>query len=76
MDARILMELDQLYKLNNYCNWHRLQLLEDHIDLVEQQDDLYLERIILYNQLGILKQPVPYLLNTNFIHGKVVKGRL
>ncbi len=51
-DARILMELDQLYKINNYSHWERLQLLEDHIDLVEQRDDLYLERIALYNCLG------------------------
>jgi tetratricopeptide (TPR) repeat protein len=51
-DARVLMELDQLYKLSNHCHWQRLQLLEDHITLVEQRDDLYLERITLYNQLG------------------------
>jgi tetratricopeptide (TPR) repeat protein len=51
-DGRILMELDQLYKLNNHCHWQRLQTLEDHIGLVEQRDDLYLERITLYNLLG------------------------
>jgi tetratricopeptide (TPR) repeat protein len=51
-DARILMELDQLYKINNYSHWQRLQLLEDYNDLVEQRDDLYLERIVLYNSLG------------------------
>ena len=51
-DARILMELDQLYK--RICRPHaeRLALLEKHIDLVEQRDDLYLERITLLNQLG------------------------
>jgi tetratricopeptide (TPR) repeat protein len=51
-DARVLMELDQLYKLNNHCHWQRLQTLEDHIGLVEQRDDLYLERITIYNLLG------------------------
>ncbi|MEO5893473.1 MAG: DUF5107 domain-containing protein [Ferruginibacter sp.] len=51
-DARVLMELDQLYKLNNHCHWKRLQLLEEHVDLVEERDDLYLERIVLYNHLG------------------------
>ena len=51
-DARVLMELDQLYKINNYCSWQRLQLLEEHIALVEERDDLYLERIVLYNLLG------------------------
>lgn len=51
-DPGLLVELDKLYKINNYSHWHRLQLLEDHIKLVEQCDDLYLERIILYNSLG------------------------
>lgn len=51
-DARILMELDQLTKLCNFPAQERLQLLEKHADLVDQRDDLYLERITLYNQLG------------------------
>lgn len=50
-DARILMELDQLYKIQNYDQRHRLQLLEKHLALVEERDDLYLERITIYNQL-------------------------
>jgi tetratricopeptide (TPR) repeat protein len=50
-DARVLMELDQLYKIQNYSHEHRFDLLEKHLDLVEQRDDLYLERITLYNQL-------------------------
>ncbi|MEP7258811.1 MAG: DUF5107 domain-containing protein, partial [Flavitalea sp.] len=52
MDARVLMELDQLYKLYNYSPVKRLAMLESHLSLVEQRDDLYLERITLYNQLG------------------------
>jgi len=51
-DARVLMELDQLYKIQNYKYEQRLHLLEKHLDLMEQRDDLYLERITLYNQLG------------------------
>jgi tetratricopeptide (TPR) repeat protein len=50
-DARILMELDQLYKIENYDYRQRLQLLEEHLPLVEERDDLYLERITIYNQL-------------------------
>lgn len=51
-DARILMELDQLYK--RLCKPHqqRLDLLEKYSDLVDQRDDLYLERATLYNQTG------------------------
>ena len=49
-DARILMELDQLYK--RLCKPHneRLAFLEQHIELVEQRDDLYLEYAVLCNQ--------------------------
>ena len=50
-DARVLMELDQLYKIQNYKYEQRLNLLEKHLGLVEQRDDLYLERVTLYNQL-------------------------
>ncbi|HRN56959.1 MAG TPA: DUF5107 domain-containing protein, partial [Agriterribacter sp.] len=51
-DARVLMELDQLYKNLNRDHTERLQRLNEHLPLVEQRDDLYLERITIYNQLG------------------------
>jgi tetratricopeptide (TPR) repeat protein len=51
-DARILMELDQLYK--RICRPHaeRLALLDRYFELVEQRDDLYLEYATLCNQTG------------------------
>lgn len=51
-DARILMELDQLYKKLGRPHTERLELLEKYIDLTESRDDLAIERITLYNQLG------------------------
>ncbi len=51
-DARILMELDQLYKKLRYPHRQRLDFLEAHANEVEQRDDLCIERITLYNQLG------------------------
>ena len=51
-DARVLMELDQLYKIQYYPHEKRLTLLEKYIVLTEQRDDIYLERITLYNQIG------------------------
>ena len=50
-DARVFMELDQLYKLLNKPFKERLQLLEKYAHLVDQRDDLYIERITLYNNL-------------------------
>ena len=50
-DARVLMELDQLYKKLSRDHKERLQFLEEHLSLVEKRDDLYVERITLYNHL-------------------------
>ena len=51
-DARVLMELDQLYKKHNYPLNKRLSFLEKYLLLLDSRDDLYLERCTLYNQLG------------------------
>jgi tetratricopeptide (TPR) repeat protein len=51
-DARVLMELDQLYKRLNRSPKERLAFLEEHVGVVEKRDDLYLERAALYNFLG------------------------
>ena len=50
-DARILMELDQLYKIMGRPFAQRLKTLEQYPQLVDQRDDLYLERITLCNHL-------------------------
>lgn len=50
-DARILMELDQLYKKTGKPYAERLAFLQKHIQLVESRDDLSIEYIQLYNQL-------------------------
>lgn len=51
-DARILMELDQLYK--RICRPHteRLSFLDIYFELVLKRDDLYLEYATLCNQTG------------------------
>lgn len=51
-DARILMELDQLYKCMNYPHEERLALLEAYKEVAFSRDDLYLEYVTLLNQLG------------------------
>ncbi|WP_163323751.1 DUF5107 domain-containing protein [Draconibacterium mangrovi] len=51
-DARILMELDQLYKRLNHDPQMRLKKLEANRDLCKQRDDLYLELASLYNTAG------------------------
>lgn len=65
-DARILMELDQLYKLLNRAPTQRLQFLEDHLETVVQRDDVYLERVALYNTLGQEEKALALLLQRHF----------
>jgi tetratricopeptide (TPR) repeat protein len=51
-DARVLMELDQLYKITGKGFSERLAFLNQYSTLVNDRDDLYLEKIILLNNLG------------------------
>ncbi|QNF33773.1 DUF5107 domain-containing protein [Adhaeribacter swui] len=51
-DARVLMELDQLYKRLNCDPQQRLQFLEENWETAQQRDDLYLEVIAACNFLG------------------------
>lgn len=49
-DARVLMELDQLYKCMRRPHAERLALLRKYGNLVAKRDDLLLEEITLLNQ--------------------------
>lgn len=51
-DARVLMELDQLYKCVRRPHAERLALLREYGNLVAKRDDLLLEEITLLNQTG------------------------
>ena len=51
-DARVLMELDQLYKKLQRPHAERLAFLQNYPELIEQRDDLVLEEITLLNQTG------------------------
>ena len=65
-DARLLMELDQLYKKLNVPLAERLQLLESNLTLTESRDDLYLERISLYNLKGEHKKALELIQQRQF----------
>ncbi|MDA3853748.1 MAG: DUF5107 domain-containing protein, partial [Bacteroidales bacterium] len=66
-DARILMELDQLYK--RICRPHaeRFKFLNTYYNLVEQRDDVYLEYITLCNQLKKYEKAVAFI-NKRIFH--------
>ncbi len=65
-DARVLMELDQLYKITGKGFEERLAFLENNPKLVECRDDLYLERITLYNNTRNYKKAKELLATRKF----------
>lgn len=65
-DARVLMELDQLYKRLHKDPKDRLAFLEKHIAVVEKRDDLYLERAALYNFLGAYEKAYKLIMQRKF----------
>jgi tetratricopeptide (TPR) repeat protein len=52
-DARVLFELDYLYKRTNKKPADRLYLLKRYVDLVNSRDDLFIEFVTLHNLLGM-----------------------
>ncbi len=75
-DARILMELDQLYKRTNKDPRERLAFLEEHLELVEFRDDLYLERAALNNFLGRYGEAYDLLMGRKFHPWEGGEGRV
>jgi len=65
-DARIFLELDQLYKKLGVSHKERLANFEANIDVVNQRDDLYLEYITLFNFLGNYDIARKLILNRKF----------
>ena len=65
-DSRIFMELDQLFKRLNYSPEFRLENLEKYQDLVEERDDLYLERATLCNLTGDFEKGYKLILSRKF----------
>ncbi|HLN74187.1 MAG TPA: DUF5107 domain-containing protein [Prolixibacteraceae bacterium] len=65
-DARVLMELDQLYKKLGKDPKLRLEKLEKHLALVMERDDLYLEYATLFNVLGHYEKAMELIMARKF----------
>jgi tetratricopeptide (TPR) repeat protein len=65
-DARVLYELDQLYKKLGYAPETRLTSLESRWELVVARDDLYLEYITLLNTLKQYEKAIALLSKRKF----------
>lgn len=66
-DARILMELDQLYKRLGHDHARRLASLEKYPELIIRRDDLLLEQITLLNLTGDYRRAMQ-LLDSHTFH--------
>jgi tetratricopeptide (TPR) repeat protein len=65
-DARVLMELDQLYKRLNYSPDIRLSFLQKYVSTAAQRDDVYLEIAALHNFTGSYHQALEMISNRTF----------
>ena len=51
-DARVFLELDQLHKKLGYSARKRLEEYENHLELIQERDDLYTEYVTVLNLAG------------------------
>ncbi|HNW87614.1 MAG TPA: DUF5107 domain-containing protein [Candidatus Limiplasma sp.] len=65
-DARVLLELDQLYRKLGSTPEQRIQRLQPHLDIVCKRDDLTTEYITLLNLLGRYEEARSMTLNRHF----------
>lgn len=65
-DARILLELDQLYKKINREPQQRLNFLTQYEQLVRERDDLYIEYVTLHSLSGQEEKAMQLLMSRNF----------
>ena len=65
-DARIFMELDQLYKRLGKPHTERLAQMQQHLDMVETREDLKLEYATLLNLTGNYEEAMQFIDAHNF----------
>ncbi len=65
-DARVFLELDQLYKRLGIKPEVRIEKFEQHFGLVEDRDDLYVEYITLLNLTGQYEKALTLTLGRKF----------
>ena len=65
-DARIFLELDQLYKKLEIPVATRLANYENHKDVFVDRDDLYIEYVTLYNMLGRYEEAYQLIMGRTF----------
>lgn len=75
-DARVLFELDQLYKKLRINHENRLEFLNENLELVEKRDDLFIEYVTLYNNLERYEEALELIMGRNFHPWKGGEGKV
>lgn len=65
-DPRLLLEIDQLMQRLGDSPATRLAFMEEHLDLIQQREDLLVEFATLYNQTGQPEKALQILLSHQF----------
>lgn len=75
-DARVLLELDQLYKKLGVDFEKRLDLYETHKDIITERDDAMLEYVLLYNLVGKHEKAYEIIMGHSFRPWEGAEGRI
>ena len=75
-DARVFLELDQLYQKLQVPLQERLKLFKDNITLIEKRDDLYTEYVTLLNDLGMYDESYKKITSHSFQTWEGAEGKI
>ncbi|MDO5292046.1 MAG: DUF5107 domain-containing protein [bacterium] len=75
-DARIFLELDQLYKKLGVAVTKRLRNYESHLNIVKKRDDVMLEYVTLYNMAGMYHKAYDTIMSHKFRPWEGAEGRI
>ncbi|MBR4667649.1 MAG: DUF5107 domain-containing protein [Butyrivibrio sp.] len=75
-DARVFLELDQLYQRLGMPDEFRLARYEENISLIDERDDLYTEYVTLLNLSGQYEKAYEMIVSHNFRTWEGAEGKI
>ncbi len=75
-DARVFLELDQLYKKLNMHPAERLEKYEKHLELTEERDDVLIEYITVLNSCGFYQKAYDTIMSHTFRPWEGAEGKV
>ena len=75
-DARVFLELDQLYKKLNMAPSKRLKNYEKHLELTEERDDVLIEYITVLNSCGLYQKAYDTIMSHTFRPWEGAEGKV